>query len=468
MSSIKTISILSSLLLSLHHHSSTMVVSAATQTRKRNLRKTSNNNQPANEQQSFVVAPSNDNNTKYHFIFSTDCSGGLYGPNANYDECPAIIQSNNNGTINGPADYRDIDDLMAITIALNSQDDVVVDAIVPTFGDASMRANFLTGTQLVHNIKGRTDIPIVPGASEASQPVFIDGFRIIGDINEVGWNGPLPTAQYQKPESSASTSEGNMIDPIYMFEMSCINAGVTTMLNKIEDAYNNNYQVDLMAIGPKTDIACALLHLQQNDDDKHFKAIRQIVALIGQEAGVPNGSSGATARDFNMISDPLAATIVLSFSDKIKIVLMEFQLTIQTTTEKPILFNETTFAPDTLEFFKQAKATARPTEGPFDQYTVAYALHPEWFECDEYPTYVIQCNQNDGTLQTESTPPGIECTTSTGYSTSYVGGVSAELTIDIEKKYDGPLVVGNARGNILNYQDHSSCKSHCVYEFCQR
>jgi inosine-uridine nucleoside N-ribohydrolase len=436
----------------------------------------SNNNQPDEQRREDFVASNIDNgsrninddsnnNTKHHLIFSTDCSGGLYGPNANYDECPAIVQSNNNiDTMNGPVDFRDVDDLMAITIALNNEDDAIVDAIIPIFGDASMRANFLTGTQLVHNIKGRTDIPIVPGASEASQPVFIDGFRIIGDINEVGWDGPLPTAQYQKPETSSSNSIGNIIDPVYLFEMSCINAGVTTILGKIEDAHNNNYQVDLMAIGPQTDIACTLLHLQQNDD-KHLKAIRQIVALIGQEAGVPNGSSGATARDFNMISDPLAATIVLSFSDKIKIALMEFQLTIQTTTENPVLFNETTFTPDTLEFFKQAKATARPTEGPFDQYTVAYALHPEWFECDEYPTYVIQCNQNDGTLQTESTPPGIACTTGTGYSTSYVGGVSAELTIDIEKKYNGPLVIGNARGNILNYQDRPAAKATACTNF---
>ncbi|KAL3916121.1 MAG: hypothetical protein SGARI_008026, partial [Bacillariaceae sp.] len=191
-----------------------------------------------------------------------------------------------------------------------------------------------------------------------------------------------------------------------------------------------------------------------------------MVLLIGQEAAVPFGSTGATGRDFNMITDPLAAAIVMSFWESVDIVLMEFELSSQTnggTNPNAILFNETTFANDTLPFFKEAKKTARPTEGPFDQYTLAYALHPEWFECDTYPVYVIQCNQQP--VNSTSLSP-LECTSDHTYDdASYTLSVSAELTIDRSGTYDGNLVIGNPQGNILNYQNVPAAQAMACTDF---
>lgn len=378
---------------------------------------------------------------KQHVIFSTDCSGGLYGPNAGFDECPAVAAD---GGVNGPVAFRDIDDLMAITLAINNGDDVIIDAIVPIFGDASMRANVLTGVQLVHELKCRTDILVVPGAATASQPTFIDTWRFISDIDEAGWGAPLPVAQTQKP--NAPDGSGGTIDPLHLFKISCMNTGVQTIKDKLIVAADGEYTVHLLGIGPMTDYACLLLH----SNDEALRAIVKLILLIGQEAGKPFGSAGATGRDFNVVMDPLAAAIVLSFSDTVRIVLMDFELTRQTTSDSDlvILFNSETFLPDTLPFFVQAKEQARPTEGPFDQYTIAYSLHPDWFDCSAYPTYVIQCNE-DRTDELSSTT----CTTDTSYSDQYTAGVSAELTIDRSNTYVGKLVIENPNGNILNFKE---------------
>jgi inosine-uridine nucleoside N-ribohydrolase len=287
--------------------------------------------------------------SKKHVIFSTDCSGGLFGPNAGYDECPAAMDDVN---------YRDIDDLMAITLAINNG--VEIDAIVPTFGDASMPSNLLTGTQLVHTIKGRDDIPIVPGAVSAAQPVFIDTWRIISDMDETGWGGPLPLAEIQK--LSAPRGSGGTIDPVKLFQMSCKNQGVETMEKKIDEALKGDYTIDMLGIGPMTDFACLLLNIEENK----MIAIEKLVLLIGQEAGVPFGSGDATGRDFNMVLDPLGAAIVLSFSEQIPIVLMEFVLTGSTSgnSDLALLFSNDTFLPDTLLIITQAKISARPGEDP--------------------------------------------------------------------------------------------------------
>ena len=381
---------------------------------------------------------------KKHLIFSTDCAGGLFGANAGYQQCPSFSQDG----VNGPVAYRDIDDLMAITLAINSGDEATVDLIVPTFGDASMPANYLTGTQLVHTIKGRTDIPIIPGASTASQPPFIDTWSINSDMTSIGWGATLPTAAVQKPV----LPEGSLgaIDPVHLFGISCVNQGVLAMKQKLEDAVHKGHEVTMLGIGPMTDYACLLL----NTEDFFIRSIDKMVLLIGQEAGVPFGTPGATGRDFNMVMDPLAASIDLSFWETIDIVLMEFELTSQTNggdNPNAILFNDETFANATLPFFQEAKKSARLTEGPFDQYTLAYALHPEWFECDNYPVYVIQCDE-EPVNSTMLSP--LECTSAHTYDdSSYTLSVSAELTIDRYGDYAGNLVIGNEQGNILNYQN---------------
>lgn len=394
--------------------------------------------------------PSDGGTANLHVIFSTDNGAALVGPNAGYDECPAQIQSG----LHGPIAYRDVDDAMAMTLAMNSDSEgLTVDLIVPTFGDAAMPANFMTAKQLVHNIKGRTDIPIVPGAMTASQPPFIDAWSFNPDMTEIGWGGSLPVASIRKPLRGAEA--GNSIDPVELFKMSCHNIGVLAMQEKLLAASHGGYKVTLLGIGPMTDYACLLLTtdtvLVQNSVDR-------MVLLIGQEAGVPFGSVGATGRDFNMVMDPLAATIVLSFSSSVDITLMEFQLTRQTNGDptknpKALVFNDETFAPGTLPFFREAKKSARKTEGPFDQYTVAYALHPEWFKCDQYPVYTIQCSDN-ASATGNSRLSATECTSAHTYDdSSYTLSVSAELTIDRSSTFQGPLVIGNAQGNILAFRD---------------
>lgn len=387
---------------------------------------------------------------KKHVIFSTDSSGGLFGPNAGFDECPAVFD---NATAIHDLEFdRDVDDLMAIVNALNSPESVAVDLIVPLFGNANMFGNFLAARQIVHVIKGRKKIPIVPGASDASQPAFLDTWRLNPDLDEAGWGGPLPLAKFQK-----GNNENTFLDPVELFGMSCQNPGVLAMEQELLKAKRQSYSIDLVGIGPMTDLACLLLQI---DRTEQMDAIGDLILLIGQEAGVP-----LSARDFNMVMDPLAAAIVLSFSDRVSIVLMQAGLTFTTSfkSETAILFTPDHLPNNTLPFFVQVKQQGQPTEGPFDQYTLAYSLHPEWFECSQMPAYVIQCdaasstaksNTCDSNEATYSSSPTTTCTSNSIYSASnYVKGVSAELTVDTSYTYNGNLVIGNPNGNILSYRD---------------
>lgn len=404
-------------------------------------------------------------NEKRHIIFSTDSSGGLVGPNAGYDECPAAF---GNGTeIPNLAFDRDIDDLMAMTVALNRPQEAVVDLIVPLFGNANMPGNFFVAQQLVHVLKRHPEIPIVAGASEAAQPPFIPTWSLNPDIDETGWGGPLPLAGLpndQKRDPSSTT-----IDPVALFSMSCQNRGVLAMQDALETALKKGYTMDILGIGPMTDIACLLLHM---DGTKTMKAIRNLVLLIGQEAGVPIPRG---IRDFNMVMDPLAAAILLSFSHKVSIVLMQVGLTFQTQPFAPrsIQFRQNIDlnVSQTLPFLFQARKSGQPNEGPFDQYTVAYSLHPEWFDCTpSLPAYVIQCDPPKAPLEEPATcadehDDSKTCTKSSNTSCTaplnvpfYLKGVSAELTIDISNAYTGNLVIGNPHGNLVSFRERKAAR----------
>jgi len=400
---------------------------------------------------------------KKHVIFSTDSSGGLFGTNAGFDECPAVFD--NATAIPNLQFDRDVDDLMAIVNALNSR--VVVDLIVPLFGNANMFGDFLAARQIVHVIKGRTEIPIIPGAADASQPAFFDTWRLNPDLDELGWGGPLPLAKFQKGNNE------KFLDPVALFGMSCQNPGVLAMEQQLLKAKKNFHSIDLLGIGPMTDLACLLLQI---DGTEQMGAIGNLILLIGQEAGVP-----LSARDFNMVMDPLAAAIVLSFSNKVSIVLMQAGLTFTTSfkSDTAILFTPNLLSHNTLPFFVQVKQQGQPTEGPFDQYTLAYSLHPEWFECSQMPAYVIQCDAASSTTVTSNTcsnedddddtcssNPTTTCTSNSIYSASnYLAGVSAELTVDTSNTYNGNLVIGNPNGNILSYRDTPAARVTACTDF---
>ena len=67
------------------------------------------------------------------------------------------------------------------------------------------------------------------------------------------------------------------------------------------EAWDNDYQITLLGIGPMTDLACLVLHLDNNDNNL-LDAVDHLVLLMGQQVGhAISPAFGATARHFLII-----------------------------------------------------------------------------------------------------------------------------------------------------------------------
>jgi inosine-uridine nucleoside N-ribohydrolase len=393
-------------------------------------------------------------------IISTDSSGGVVGPHAGFASCPSTSARL---SISPTYRERDIDDLMAVHLALRQ---LPVEAIVPLFGDATLAMNFFMAQHYLRLVNRTDDIALVPGAAVAAQP--LQNYRFVSTLTTRGWSPSadsfLPVVELpyaDKQPASGNELFGNIIDPLSIFQLSCRNMGVQHMIHRLAAAQKEDAVVTLIGLGPHTDLACLMLHLNHSEAAL-IQHIDQIVLLAGQEAQTPIESRvSVTARDFNVVMDPLAAAILLSFSHQVQLVYMEIGLTLSTTMnpERRILFNpDTMHSNSTLPFFLESKMMARPEEGPFDQYTIAYVLHPEWFTCDQYPAYMIQCSEEEDMGHEQ-------CTASTAQRRRLGFDVSAELTIDTSKQYHGSLVTGNPDGNIVHYHSHPAARVTACTDF---
>jgi len=123
---------------------------------------------------------------KPQLLISTDVAIGLIDTHGGQSLSPGSFDAD--GTWSNDTDVapQDIDDGLALAMALNLDAAGLVDviAVVPTYGNASLPAEMLVARQIVRNLKRRYDIPIVPGAtSPASQtlhpaPTWFDGSTV--------------------------------------------------------------------------------------------------------------------------------------------------------------------------------------------------------------------------------------------------------------------------------------------------
>ncbi len=365
---------------------------------------------------------------------------------------PVDFDADHGYTTDADVAPQDMDDGLALAMALNLDAAGLLDvlAIAPTYGNATLPAEMLVARQITRVLKGREDIPIVPGAtSPASQTLH-----------------PTPTWF----DGRTVTVEGRAGS----FAASCANQGVALMREHLREASG---RVTLLAIGPLTDVACLL----NTAPRRVLRKIREIIAIVSRVEGEFLEVNGKIVNDFNFRMDPVGGTLLLGAraAAHVPIRLMSFQLTGQTSqADDVIAFDAATYpgrqpptAASEASFHWLLEAAVPRNdywsgifgtpEGPFDQYALVAAIQPELFDCQTGLAYVRQCpypawspdypTDADGnpTEQPYNAPdnPCVDHGTANG---SALSQVPAELVVTLDRNDSGPLVRGTTGidGNI--------------------
>ena len=315
-------------------------------------------------------------------IISTDVAIGLIDTHGGKSLSPVSFNADatyDNDTEVAP---QDIDDGLALAMALNLDADDLVDvlAVVPTYGNASLPGQVLAARQITYTLKRRGDIPVVPGAS--------------GPVNQILHASPTWF------DGTSSRIDG----PLGSFRFACVNKGVSVMRKLIG---RNTSPVTILAVGPLTDVACLL----STAPETVLKNIKEIIVVASQQEGESVQINGLVVNDFNFRMDPIAGALLLDLSGtkKVPLKLMSFSLTGQTSqTGDVIPFDADNYPgpeePDAAskESFQWLLAAAAPRnefwsaifgtpEGPFDQYALSAVIRPELFDCRPALAYVQQC-----------------------------------------------------------------------------
>lgn len=385
-------------------------------------------------------------------LISTDVAIGLIDTHGGQSLSPGSFDAG--GTYSTDADVapQDIDDGLALAMALNLDAAGLVDviAVVPTYGNATLPAEMLVARQVTRVLKRRYDIPIVPGAtSPASQTLH-----------------PTPTWF----DGATMAVEGRAGS----FVAACRNQAVAAMRDHLRSSRG---PVTLLAIGPLTDVACLLMTTPRRITRK----IKEIIAIASRLEGESVQVNGKVVNDFNFRMDPIGGTLLVRASgvQHVPLRLMAFSLTGQTSQEGEIIgFDAATYPgrqPPTLASevsFRWLLAAAVPRndywsgifgtlEGPFDQYALTAAIQPDLFDCAAGLAYVQQCPypawSPDYPTDAEGNPteepynaPDNPCTDHGTANGSSLSQIPAELVVTLDLSDAGPLVRGTTGidGNI--------------------
>jgi inosine-uridine nucleoside N-ribohydrolase len=375
-------------------------------------------------------------------LLSTDVAIGLIDTHGGKSLSPVTFDANHTYTTDADVSPQDIDDGLALAMALNLDAAGVIEvvAIAPTYGNATLPAEMIVARQITRVLKGREDIRILPGAtSPASQtlhptPTWFDG----------------ETVPVEGPEGS--------------FAAACGNQGVALMRDRLRSSRG---PVTLLAIGPLTDVACLLT----TAPEWVIRKIREIIAIASRVEGESLLVNGKVVNDFNFRIDPVGGTLLLGASTHVPIRLMAFQLTGQTSQAGDVIaFDAATYpgrqppTPASKASFRWLLEAAGPRndfwsgifgtpEGPFDQYALVAAIEPDLFDCQAGLAYVQQCpfpawspdyptDANGDPTEAPYNAPDNPCTDHGPANGGALSEVPAELVVTLDLDDDGPLVRG--------------------------
>lgn len=384
-------------------------------------------------------------------IFSTDVSNGIISTHGGQGSSPVSFSATAEYFRDIDVAPQDFDDGFTIAMALNldAAGMAEVDAIIPTYGNAPLPSEMAIARFLTRVMKGRKDIPVVPGAmAQASQTLHPTSLLFNGEnVRIEGKDGS--------------------------FALSCRNSGVETMYRRL---MKSRKPITILAIGPMTDVAC-LLNTSPEVKDK----IAEIIMLASRLEGESLTVNVIIVNDFNFRMDPVGGALLFGSeaAREIPIRLMSFNLTGQTSQAGNLIeFNSTTLkgptppTPQSEFSLHLLLASAQPRmeswestfgtpEGPFDQYTLAAALWPELFDCQPGLAYIQQCpypawsplyptDSEGNPMQDPYNAPDNPCTDHGPDNGAALSQVPAELVVTLDLKNPGPLIRGKTGidGNI--------------------
>lgn len=384
-------------------------------------------------------------------IFSTDVANGLIDTHGGQGSCPVSFSASSPYMNDADFTPQDVDDGFTLAMALNmdAADLVRVAAIVPTYGNASLQAEMVVARQIAWTLKGRTDIPIVPGAAAPGAQVL----------------HPAPQ-WFDGEDVPILTADGS-------FAAACRNSGVDLMREQLLD---RREPTTILAIGPLTDVACLVTIYPEV-----VRFVREIIVLASRIEGDSLTINGRVVNDFNLRLDPLAGTILLGAeaARQIPIRLMAFRLTGQTSQADDLialdastLTGPSPATPESMRSLSWLLDSSQErskfwtgifgtSEGPFDQYTLAAAVWPDLFDCRMGRAYIQQCPfpawspqyptdaDGDPTEQPYNAPDN-PCADHGSEHGSSLSSVPAQLVVTLGLGDDGPLVRGatGVDGNI--------------------
>jgi inosine-uridine preferring nucleoside hydrolase len=406
-------------------------------------------------------------------IISTDVAIGLNDTHGGESLNPAVRSETNTFSLDRDVTPQDLDDGLALAMALNldAAGLVQVLGVVPTAGNASLPPQMMVARKIMQELKGRTDIPLAPGAtSPASQtyhpiPKWFDGTDV--------------------------TVEGEMGS----FVASCRNEGVHLMESLL---LQHHGPVTLLALGPFTDIACLI----ETAPRHALQRVKEIIALASQLEGESLTINGLVVNDFNVRRDPTAAALLLASKRgrQIPIRLMVFSLSGQTSQKDTLIpFDSATFkgpqppTPESTRSLQWLLAAAEPrnafwsaifgtVEGPFDQYALVASLDDQddskLFDCRQAWAYVQQCPQPVWSPNTEldsngqPVPPAYNAPDNSCMDHGSVGsiatngslvGVPAQLLVSLDQD-TGPVVRGvtGVDGNVPDLDAPARQVTACI------
>ena len=400
-------------------------------------------------------------------LISTDVSLGLFDTHGGKSLSPVSFDADHTPTSDADFDPQDIDDGLVLAMALNLDAAGEIDllGVMPTYGNASLPAEMLVAREIVRTLKGRDDIPLVPGA--------------IGPAGQI----LHPTPRWFDGEAiPIAGREGS-------FAASCVNGAVTQMADTLSA---NRGQVTILAIGPLTDVAC-LLHTASPD---LIARIKEIIAIASRVEGESVSINGKIVNDFNFRMDPIGGTLLLAAPNRggdVPIRLMSFSLTGTTSQQGNVIgFDAATYpgrippTPESTLSFEYLLAAAAPRndfwtgifgtpEGPFDQYALAAAVRPNLFDCRAARAYVQQCPYPAWSPDFPSDAAGAPtedpynadnnpCVDHGSANGASLAEVPAQLIVTLDTSDGGPLVRGTTGidGNIPNVDRSARPVTACV------
>jgi len=320
-------------------------------------------------------------------IISTDIAAGLVDTHGGQTLVPVPFDIDHDYTADANYLPQDFDDGLTVAAALNMDAAGLVDvlAIVPTFGNATLPAEMAVARFITQTLKGRDDIPVVPGALLPAGQIF------------------NPTATWFDGSKVKVTGRTGS------FAAACRNPGVEKMEQILLEAgsFGLPSKVTILSKGPATDIACLLL----TSPKSALKQIEEIIFLASQLEGEVTEINGIPINDFNVRMDPLGAAMALAV-DRVNVPMrfMTFQLTSGMSQKGNIFaWNRATYPGPPRPATKQQRASYKwlmkatkerrkyftsifgTPEGPFDQFTLIATLRPDLFDCVRGRVYVQMC-----------------------------------------------------------------------------